>query len=83
MGFLIDGGESALEFVPCCEAMKRAARVMDRDESPCAPFVAMSWPPNLNGCDAAIEHDPIVFCPWCGKPVVRKRAVGRKEESAS
>lgn len=74
MGILIDGGESSLEFIPCCDAMKRAALVLDRNEHSCAPFIDGHWPPMLNGCDAELERDPIVFCPWCGKPIVRKHA---------
>lgn len=75
MAFLIKGGEGALQFVACCDAMRRAARVLGREEASCAPFVDMCWPPRLHGCDAAIESDPIAFCPWCGKPIVPKSEV--------
>lgn len=65
--------EGDLQFVACCEAMKRAARITKRDEHRCAPFVEYDWPPKLNGCDAELENDPIIYCPWCGKILVRKQ----------
>jgi hypothetical protein len=71
MGFILKHGEADLSFKLCCEAMGRATRVIERNEPDCAPHVDYDWPPTIHGCDAAIAHDPINFCPWCGKQIIK------------
>lgn len=75
MGFILKDGEEGLAYVVCCEAIGRAARVVKREEADCAPFLGECWPVKLYGCDAAIDRDPIRFCPWCGRAIVRKHHV--------